>query len=497
MHSFNQIRLVGFLAFVLHLFVIQFPFVNLEWVFSDAAQNFASGDIDYMDTYLAYQANTFGVPILAALLSKILPIIPVELIPRLLAATSFLLLAEALLRINHIINKDKATLLLVILVFLNPLIWTFGGRGTADLFPASVGILGVSFFFESISIYSRKGILSLFLISVSIILKYHAVFFVPIIFIEFFIRQNLTISEKIKQSFLIGTLIFILPLLYIILVKYQYGFWFVPEKQQSVVNLTGKDFLSNFVGYAGYLMLLLMPFSLLKIWGVFSEIKKPFVLFAIILGVFIVGYLGIKSQEEMNFGPLDRFLSERFIGGCFTVLSLWTGVLLYSAYASYNKQSAQRYMASIIVGVLTFILILSLARPTQRYLMFILPLSYFFVISMDIYRYKFLVYLGILMCIFTNLYILSSQYVQGDAAKKMLFALEQKGLVQVTKPTRINGHVGKAFFQYRSHPKEYMVFDGANPKALFSVTSSMLLSHKTYSLIPFDKNHLRVGARAP
>jgi hypothetical protein len=484
MNNANNIRALGFAAFILHLLAINLPFVNWEWVFSDTAQSFSLGLMDRVGPYLAYQANTFGIPVLTAAISKILPMLPIELIPRIIAATGFIIMAEALLRINRLINKDKYGLLLVILVFLNPLIWVFGCRGTADLFPSAVGLLGLALFWETKNHYSLKAFSALLLVSIAIIMKYHAVFFAPIICVEFFYRKH-AISEKIKATFILGAVVFTLPVLYIILVKCKYGFWVTPPIQHSIVlNFTYRNFINNLVVYLGYLMLLLIPFSLANIWHILANAKKHWHILALSLAAFLLGYIAIIPQGEMNFGPLDPYMSAKFLGGCFTTLALGMVAILYYAYNNYKNKSSQPYLVAIIAGVVIFILVLSFTRPAQRYLMFILPLVYFIVIGAEVCRYKSLIYLGIIISFIANIYLIGNQYSQGDATRKMVLALEQKGLIPVTNSDAIDGHLGKKFFAYKGSPKKYIILDHDHIHALFTVTSSTPINHKTYALVP-------------
>ncbi len=189
MHSnFVKKNWVIIAAIILHLAVIGLPFVNLEWAFSEAAHYFTTHDYYYLDQYFSNQANTLTLPALSAGFSKLLPFIDISYFPRLFAAGSYILLGIAIRKMTRILfNTDKDSNLYMILVFLNPLIWIFGGRGTADFFPAAIGIFGLALYWSHAN-SKMKQIFAILSLSLSILLKYHAVFLLVPLAIEIFLR---------------------------------------------------------------------------------------------------------------------------------------------------------------------------------------------------------------------------------------------------------------------------------------------------------------------
>ena len=166
-----------------HLAFIDLPTINFEWAFPDAARYFGLHQQELLMRYFEVEANPLGVPLLAYIIHLILPFLKIDIIPRLLAISGFALLAFALLRINECVGLVLSAPLLTAIIFLNPLIWTFGGRGTADFFPAALALCAVALFWDTPDT-ARKRILAIALFGLAIIMKYHAVLLLPLVWLE-------------------------------------------------------------------------------------------------------------------------------------------------------------------------------------------------------------------------------------------------------------------------------------------------------------------------
>ena len=132
-----------------HLAFIDLPSINFEWAFVDAARYFGLHQQELLVRYFGVEANPLGVPLLGYIIHLILPFLNIDIIPRLLAISGFAFLAFALLRISERAGIALSAPLLTAIIFLNPLIWTFGGRGTADFFPAALALCAVALFWDA------------------------------------------------------------------------------------------------------------------------------------------------------------------------------------------------------------------------------------------------------------------------------------------------------------------------------------------------------------
>ena len=145
----RAIAIVTAVTIAAHLAFIGLPSINFEWAFVDAARYFGLHQQELLVRYFEVEANPLGVPLLAYIIHLILPFVIIDIVPRLLAISGFVFLAFALLRISERVGIAFSAPLLTAIIFLNPLIWTFGGRGTADFFPAALALCAVALFWDA------------------------------------------------------------------------------------------------------------------------------------------------------------------------------------------------------------------------------------------------------------------------------------------------------------------------------------------------------------
>ena len=107
-----------------------------------------------------------------------------------------------------------SVLMLIILVLTNPLIWVYSGRGTADFLPAAMALFSVSLLWDKSA--GPIGIAaSILTFSMAIILKYHAIILLPIIWFEALTRPKVECRFVFLRLSIISALILLGPCLYI------------------------------------------------------------------------------------------------------------------------------------------------------------------------------------------------------------------------------------------------------------------------------------------
>src|SRR5271165_5851937 len=374
--------LVILIAILLHLSLLWLPGINLEWVFADGAKYFESHDPILLKHYFLMQANTLGMPLLASVLHRLLPFLDQNEVLRLFSASSFSFLGYSLLMLHSLLERDYNPALLLAVVFFNPLIWTFGGRGTADLFPAALALFAVTLFWLPNSSPVRLA-LAIVIFGVAITLKYHAALLLPLVGLEILTRPGANTRKALIHIGGIVTLILVIPLFYVLLVKRVYGFWFAPPKFRTIheANLSLISVIMNLIGYAAYLSLLLLPYSASAVWKRINTARKAPITLVAALVIFIAGAHGVRVGTEMRFGPLDAYISPRIYSGLFLVFAAIFVLLSKDILLDAATPSARRYLLCMFLGVMIYVVILALTRPAQRYLLFVLPLSYFFVMT--------------------------------------------------------------------------------------------------------------------
>jgi hypothetical protein len=484
--TIGTVWLLVIAAVVAHLVFYRLPSVNGEWAFADAARYFETHNQDFLDRYFSVQANSLGIPLCAYLIHQIFPAIDIGLLPRLLAISGFIFLGAALVRLNDRTGKCVHPVLLAALVFLNPLVWTFGGRGTADFFPAAMALYSLSLFWDKHPT-RLKLTTAILIFGIAVTLKYHVVTLLPLLWLEAITRPDRGFKTAFQQMSLVTIAVLVIPALYVYAVKQEFGFWLTPPPFQNGHSLTFRfSFaVSNFISYAGYLALLLLPLSLLPLW---KRIRTPAELAKILAAavvLFLAGYFLIESNAEMNFGPLDAYLSAHFVGGIFCVsASLFFLVMKDGLSVLRDDNEVHRILVCIMLGIVIFIGVLSFTRPAQRYLLFVLPLAYLFIASYLNTR-KTLTVIIIFLCMLTNVYITLSQYATGQAALALTQRISESGLIAVTNPEAILGDTGNAFPVNARMNKKYIVIVGQSPRQLFYAESSPApFIHKVFSVVP-------------
>jgi len=478
--------LVILIAILLHLSLLWLPGINLEWVFSDGAKYFETRDPILLKHYFLIQANTLGMPFLASILHRLLPFLDQNAIMRLFAASSFLLLGYSLLKLYSLLERDYSPALLLAVVFLNPVIWTFGGRGTADLFPAALTLFAITLFWQAESSPLRLTI-AVAAYGIAITLKYHAALLLPLIGLESLTRPGANIRRAALRFILVVALILVIPVAYIIAAKQLYGFWFLPQAFHTKhgANPSLSSVVMNMIGYAGYLSLLLVPYSLFTVWERVNTARKALITLVVTIVVFIAGFYGLALGEEMGFGPLDAYIDPRIYSGVFLVFGAICVLLSKEILLETTTPSARRYILCMVLGVFLSIALLSFTRPAQRYLLFVLPLAYFFALNKS-RSGKFIAVATIVLYGMLNLFITLNQVASGTVAQNMVQQITARGLLDDTEAGDLMGTAGNRFpdqVDGATH-KHYTVIAGKSPKALFTVESRPApLVRKVLSLV--------------
>jgi hypothetical protein len=481
--------LVILIATLLHLSLIWLPGINLEWVFADGAKYFECYDPVLLKHYFLLQANTLGMPFLASVFHRLLPFLNQNAVLRVFSTSSFLLLGYSLLKLCSLLERDYNPAVLLAVVFLNPLIWTFGGRGTADLFPAALTLFAITLFWQAKSPPLRLAI-AITAYGIAITLKYHAALLLPLVGLETLTRPGANIRKAFLRYSFIVALILVIPAAYIILAKQLYGFWFLPPVFRAIhgANLNLISIVMNMIGYAGYLSLLLVPYSLSAVWERVNTTRKALITLVATIAIFIAGVYGVRLGEEMRFGPLDAYINPRIYSGTFLVFAAIFILLSKDILLNTNTPSARRYILCMVLGIFIFVAILSLTRPAQRYLLFVLPLAYFFVMTKS-RSGKYITGTTILVYVILILFITLSQVATGAVAQNMVQQITARGLLDDTEAGDLMGNAGNRFpdqVNGAAH-KHYTVIAGNSPKAIVTVESHPApLVLKVLSLVRYE-----------
>jgi hypothetical protein len=480
---------IGACVLLSHLLLIGLPFVNLEFAFSAATQFFASHDEGQLAVYFHYQANTLGIPLLSFGLHKLLPFVDIAYLPRVVSMLGIPLFTLAILRLNRLMGWTKVPPSLVVGVcLLNPFVWTFSGRGTADFLPMAVGVFGLSLIWgESLSI--RRIAVASIVFGLAIVLKYHAGIFLLFGLFDAFLRRDVTLKRRISRSFLLAAASGLLPILYVIAVKLRFGFWFTPPVYQDILHVKLGDAVTNSVVYLTYLLIMLIPLSLGAVSALPAPRRRGGLVWGAVLALTILSAVFVKPKGEMGFGPLDDIIAPWFLGMLSMVGALLFCALFLRVIEERDRHDHSPYPRYAATGIVFFVAVLSLSRPAQRYLMLPLPIAYLTLFGRRSSSPLIVASIAALpFFALINGVIAGHQLVQGGAAEALTSQISASGLLAVTDAGAIEVHAGLPFFPYHDQEKRYKVVSGKRPDAILSAERSLFWIMKgSFSVVPTQK----------
>jgi hypothetical protein len=474
-----------------HLLLLDLPAVNMEWAFSDAARYFSTGDRLYLDEYFDSEANTLAIPWLAFATHWLLPVLNINHLPRLLADLGIPLLAFGLLRISRQLLEEANPSLLISIVLLNPLVWTYSGRGTADFLPAAVAVFAFSLFWDGDETTEQdvwRRILASTVLGLAAVLKYHALLLLAGVGAEIAIRRRGQYG-KMALEFAASAIPGILIVgAYLLIIRIKFGFWVTPPafQRQLGANLIAAP--DNFVSYMGFLALITFPLSFAVPWRRLRELRLGWIavpLFGLAIA-FGAGYLFLSDNGEMNLGPLDSYVNKHAANGFLGMLSLVCAACFLREQDRFIFSAKEARLLGLEVAIIFFLLVLSLSRPAQRYLLFVIPLFYLGMLLRR-KRHRVMLVSAILLSVVLDIYILLNQVASGVAQEEMAARIAERGLLSKTDPGPIAANVGDRFFPFRSEKKTFAVVAGnVEGKILgvrYNVFPQVPFIGKTYSLV--------------
>ena len=442
--------------------------MNLEYVFALATQSFHDPEAKQgISTYFSMQANPLGYVWFSSVF-HFLAGEPEGYWSYRLASLSGLV---AIIGAGAILTSSLKSIrtgefnLWCALVTFSPIIWLFSGRATADVLPVGLLLLGFALVFIS----EKKPLyewLASILFLLAIIVKYHALLMAPGFMYIFWCQNQCQLNaawvRKCVQFFL-------LPLLGVIAYSWviynQYGFILAPEGQSHKIEPT--QFFKNFSLYSSFLGVLLAPLGLICIFSVRKNLPgKLWVLLGIGLGLGVwteTNPLGFQSGE-MNYGPLDGFLNGSLVllvkglGGIFFVFLIVDCFL----EAKTNKNAVAGFFLTV---ALPYLLICSFSRPAQRYLVFLIPIIFYYLVFYKLDGNKiFRSVLGwgtVAIFVVVNIFAVNYQVAQARASDNMAQWLIESNLIEQTHSGSIYANSGQYFVPFLKIPKTQRVLESS------------------------------------
>ena len=445
------LTIFGIATIILHLISFNFFPVNYEYTFSEGAKFFDLFEKKYSDFYFQNQANTIFYSLIINLIDRItLDFFDNLIIARFISFTSYIFLILGLLYNFKLFKVKKNLYSLIIIFFLfNPIIWILSFRSSPDLISFSLG-----FYSSSLLIYKYKNIflrkISLILLGISITLKPFACIY--LLYLIIFINDKPSI-KILKKYFIDFIILIIIPITYYISVKYHFGFYLLSESfytdhalKKNLLNI-----IQNLIGYLCFLSIFMFPLSL----SLQIKLNFKIFLFYIFLIFFGVYQFNFFELGELDFGFFGLYLNNN-------VLLIISFSLLFIFFLKIleiikNKEEIKMNIKLITV-VLFFVIILSLSKPVQRYLIFILPIIIFLIVkNSEVKKIRLLLIIGICIYLPINLMSFLNFYSKSKFYNQVFFNLKNKNIEKVTD------------FKTLDHTLGFLYLDD-NPKKKFYIT---------------------------
>ena len=464
-------------TFILHILAINFYPINFEYTFIEgmnyAVQNF---DKKIITVYFQNQANTFFFPFVGSIIKYIFPYIDPQYIAKFLSASGYFFLGFGIVNLHRILKTKYPLSILLIIIFLNPLIWTFGYRGTPDFLAASIAIYSVSLILDkSISIF--KNYIGFFLLGVAIALKpITGIFYIT--FLIFLLKRKISINEKLKELFLSGLITFIIPIIYFLLIYINFKFFLTPTYYSNALfgnTFTLFNYLNNFILYCGFLYCLCAPILIVNFF--YETIYNYLFIFIIGILFFFIGYNFLNSQPEISFGSnIFTFINTRIILGIFCMS------FFYFVYYYFKKKDKNYLFFTIFL----FLLLISAILPAQRYLLVIIPLMLLFYLNK-----KNLINILVISCFIyipINFILLAQNYNSGHLTHQAIKYAEANNLVDNTCFQSIEANLPGDYLNKQKvncGPRQFHVIsiDDNNSSIVFTFENKFLFISKKLYLV--------------
>ena len=258
-----------FLIFLSHLVLINLLPVNFEHTFTGFALEFFANPLEGINSYYKNQANTISFPLFVAVIKIILPFLSEEQIAKLIPSFASIFLCLSIFRLSKIyFIKDKS--ILVLLISLNPFLWTMGHRGTPDFISPALAIFAMSYLILNPNIL--KKIFFSFLLGIAILIKPIVGIILIFINIHHLFKNNFDFIKTFKNLFIVNFVSLFLFILYLIFIYYNFNFFLTPHYyKQSLIIDNMYLFFNNLILYIGYTYMLIVP---LRLNSLFTNFRK-------------------------------------------------------------------------------------------------------------------------------------------------------------------------------------------------------------------------------
>ena len=441
----NIILIFFFIIFLFHILCVNFYPINDEFIFPVGSKLIEKYSIEDLNLFFNYNANTLGFSFVIFILSKITNL-DYDLIAKLLSTSGLILILIGVFNILDVIKfkiRNDDLVYLILIIFLNPLIFNFSLRGTPDFFGSAISFFAISIFLSKKKAYLRY--LAIIIFGVGVIIKTTNAI---LILLNYLNIKKISIKNLIHYSYLKNFLLLLfLPIVYFLINFNYFGFFIVPTNFSYLGDYTFSKYLINFISYIGFLGLMTCPLYLIYLKNLnIKKIKKVLVytFISILIALFFM-----KKSGELNFGPLSNYFGDKVF---FFVITM-SFFLLIDLIIS-KKDKINNNQKIILFLFLLFIIVLSKYHTSQRYLLTILPL--YLILFYKIFFNKFLYFATIILYVSLNILLFSNHYQTQLHVKNLINFLKKEKIIFDTQPGYLGQHALNFFVQLDKNSNNYL-----------------------------------------
>jgi len=452
-----------------HLLYWNAPFVNLEFVFSEAARSlFDSANPIGMENYWIYQANPLGYPWIAAVVGQVFGFSHASArLPSLLGGLGILGAGWFYYRRRGVTDKPREYRLWFLLTLCHPWIWNYSGRASSDILPIAL-VLWALLLCQGAQERPRYDVLASLFLSAAACVKFNALLILPAFICLIATRGSknaIVISQRLGRMFIYLAVPAVILSLYFSAIYNAYGISFIPDDYKRYMLVDHyRSYFGNALGYAGHFFVALGPLGLLPILkSCRIRTTKWLVMMITAAGFLAVLFYFISFSMrplELGFGPLSHWLDDSQIRWIRS-LAVFMGALFCFGWVSEVIARKRRFDVFVLFLFMSYLLVSSLARPSDRYLIILLP----FVFASLVWNLeaegqtlgKFLVRFSVSFYAVLSVIGVCYHVSQGTAAERMVTWLSVRNYLDKTEVGSMWMHAAHHFYHVPKGPKEYVI----------------------------------------
>ena len=454
---------------------------NWEWPHVLAGEALAYPvKIELLDAYWSTgQANPLGYPLFNALLQRLVPWTDDPWLWRVpsLIGCGLIVIWGWLVRDEFGKNLQSNFFTWVLLLLTSPMIAVFSTHASSDILP--VGLLLISFWFlvrfsKTENFFQLMSSAALF--GLSSITRYIAPYFAGYV-IYVLLKKGSPRKPRLMYLAVFGLISFAFLIFEIAWKFFKFDIFvstrlaangpnFLDISNWSLVLLKNISFAGVFCG--------VLPFFLCLQRFKLSLPKLRHTIFAI--SVFVAAFAATRpiTEGELDFG-LGQLISPAFVS-----IFLFLGFVNFSVFAYFflnRVEKKSEFKVAWFFGLVPYLVLLSASRPTQRYLIYVIPIISFFLLQ-SLNKVSLALRVAAVatsFMVFAPVALVGQLFLsaQGNSAEKMALWVVENNLIGRTGPGEIFPHAGQHFWGVEISDMRYEII-AVDPSAEAQVQERIL-----------------------